>query len=262
MVDIERATGPAVVIHVPHASTAVPDDVRPQLLLDDRELAEELLRMTDAHTDELFAGSVEGAEVIAFPVSRLVLDPERFEDDDLETMAARGMGVIYERTSDGRQLRHPPRPDERAQLLERFYRPHHAELTRLVEQGLRRQGRCLVIDGHSFPGLPLPYEHDDDVDRPDICIGTDSFHTPDAVRDAGISAARALQWSVAVDHPFSGSMVPSTHYGQDRRVLSVMVEVNRRLYMDEATGERLPEFPAVKERVRILLERIVAAADT
>jgi hypothetical protein len=41
---------------------------------------------------------------------------------------------------------------------------------------------------------------------------------------------------VAVDTPFSGALVPARHYRRDPRVQSVMVEVNRRLYLDEATG--------------------------
>ena len=41
------------IVHVPHSSTSIPDDVRAQLLLDDDALAEELRLMTDARTDEL-----------------------------------------------------------------------------------------------------------------------------------------------------------------------------------------------------------------
>ena len=53
--------------------------------------------MTDHFTDELFAGSSGTARVV-YPVSRLVVDPERFVDDAQETMVSRGMGVIYTKT--------------------------------------------------------------------------------------------------------------------------------------------------------------------
>ena len=46
-------------------------------------------------TDHLF--DVPGVTAVRFPVTRLVLDPERFGSNDEEVMAARGMGVIYTR---------------------------------------------------------------------------------------------------------------------------------------------------------------------
>jgi len=41
-----------------------------------------------------------------------------------------------------------------------------------------------------------------------------------------------------MNQPFSGSIVPSNYFQKDKRVFSVMIEVNRRLYMDETTGEK------------------------
>ena len=64
-------------------------------MLSDKELSAELLRMTDDYTH------------VIFPVSRLIIDPERFLDDLMEAMSEVGMGVIYTRTSDGRVLREP-----------------------------------------------------------------------------------------------------------------------------------------------------------
>ena len=249
-----------VVLHIPHASRVIPDDIRPSLLLSNDDIEAELLRMTDAYTDDLFGSALPHAPVIVFGVSRLVVDPERFEDDGDEPMAAMGMGAVYERTSDGRPLRRPPSPGERSALLERFYRPHHARLTAAVDDALGRSDRCVVIDGHSFPSVPLPYELDQSPDRPDICIGTDDFHTPPALGAAAVAAVRAAGWSVAVDRPFSGALVPRAHYRNDSRVTAVMVEVNRRLYMDEATGHHLPQFTAVANRLRSVLTTLTQTA--
>jgi N-formylglutamate deformylase len=43
-----------VVAHVPHASAVIPDAIRANIALDDRELQQELVRMTDWHVDRLF----------------------------------------------------------------------------------------------------------------------------------------------------------------------------------------------------------------
>ena len=96
---------PFAVLHVPHSSRFIPAEIRPAILLSDEDLATELLRMTDAYTDELFRLDPRLARMVTSPVSRLVVDPERFPDDAVESMASRGMGAIYTRTSDGSPLR-------------------------------------------------------------------------------------------------------------------------------------------------------------
>src|SRR5262249_36677021 len=97
-----------VVLHIPHSSRHVPEDERQAILLDDAALEHELLRMTDAYTDELFPVTPFEAGRVVFPVSRLVCDVERFPSDEDEPMASRGMGVFYTSTSIGDVLRSPP----------------------------------------------------------------------------------------------------------------------------------------------------------
>ena len=115
---------------------------------------------------------------------------------------------------------------------------------------------CLILDCHSFATVPLPSEPSQAVPRPDVCIGTDSFHTPRALADALGDAFSAEGFVVASDTPFSGTMVPLEHYQQDARVRSVMIEVRRGLYCDESTGEPNAEF----ERVRAAIERALTYA--
>jgi N-formylglutamate deformylase len=226
------------VLHIPHSSRRVPAEERLTILLDDTELDNELLRMTDAYTDELFPITPAEAGRVIFPLSRLVCDVERFPSDEHEPMAARGMGVTYTRTSMGGALRAQRDPADRQKCLNQWYWPHHTKLEHLVNDVAERSGVCLIVDCHSFPSVALPYELDQASHRADICIGTDSFHTPQAVRDGIVAAAEADGYSVAVDAPFSGALVPISSYRKDRRILSVMIEVNRRLYMDEKSGKK------------------------
>jgi N-formylglutamate amidohydrolase len=82
------------VLHIPHSSRHIPAEERQAIRLDDEALNSELLRMTDAHTDELFPLTPVEAGRVIFPVSRLICDVERFPSDKDEPMATRGMGVI------------------------------------------------------------------------------------------------------------------------------------------------------------------------
>ena len=214
-----------VVLHIPHASTHIPPEIRDQFLLSDVDLEAEIQAMTDHGTDELFAG--HGDVTVAAEVSRLVVDVERFLDDPMEAV---GMGAVYTRTSQQEPLRRPLSPQEHQALLDHYYHPHHARLTQAVEPG------CLIIDCHSFPGRALPYEDDQSLDRPDFCIGTDDFHTPPELAAVAVDFLESRGYTVAVNRPFAGTMVPARYYRRDTSVRSIMIEINRRLYMDDAEG--------------------------
>ena len=249
----------SVVIHVPHSSTEIPEHLRSQFLLSDEALDRERTAMTDHHTLDLFGREFRHCRVVPFPVSRLVVDPERFLDDEKESMARIGMGVVYTRTSDGRVLRHPPTAEQRDQLIADYYMPHHQRLTEAVDAALAARGRCLIIDGHSFPSRPLPYETDQDPGRPHICLGTDRFHTPDALRQLAEAIFQRDGFTVAIDRPFSGTMVPDKHFGKTANVCSLMIEINRGLYVDEETGERSASYENFHQRFSSCLGLLIEA---
>jgi N-formylglutamate deformylase len=244
---------PDLLLHIPHSSRLIPPEERAELAPDDRTLALELLRMTDAFTDDLFAPTPFEAARVVFPVSRLVCDVERFPYDSDEPMAFRGMGAVYVKTTDGQPLREHLTAVERARLIERWYRPHHQKLTESVEQLIADGRSCTILDCHSFSSRPLPHEPDQDAARPDICIGTDDWHTPARLRDELVAAASAAGFSVLVDRPFAGALVPATYYRREPRVRAVMIEINRRLYVNEETGEQLPCFGEMRQAVSEML---------
>ena len=116
---------------------------------------------------------------------------------------------------------------------------------------------CLIIDGHSFPALPLPYELNQRAFRPDFCIGTDDFHTSEELVATVEKELQSLGYSTARDQPFSGTIVPMKHYRKDRRVQSLMIEINRWLYLAEdysVDSERIETLVSVLRRVGKVLE--------
>ncbi|MEO3924273.1 N-formylglutamate amidohydrolase [Micromonosporaceae bacterium B7E4] len=225
-----------VVLHVPHAGRLVPPDVRAGLLLDDAALTTELARMTDAHTDLIATRAATSTRRTPWTfvnlLSRLVVDPERFPDER-ESMRAVGMAAVYTRTSDGFPLRADD-PVAEEELLDRWYRPYARAITDLVEARLAVRGRVTVLDVHSYPSRRLPYEIGG-TERPAICLGTDPGHTPDWLLAAG-RAAFAGCGGTGVDTPFAGCYVPLRHYGRDRRVTALMVEIRRDGYLVEPGG--------------------------
>jgi N-formylglutamate amidohydrolase len=246
-----------ILLHIPHASAEIPPETRGSFLLSEQELRRELLKVTDWYTDELF--SLEAADRLVFPVSRLVVDPERFSDDRLEVMAASGLGAVYSNTHDGRPLK---RVKNRDALLNRYYAPHHESLNAWTRRTLSRHGKCLIIDCHSFPASALPCDLDQTPERPEFCLGSDPIHTPPALVEATSRAIRKsldATYSVLENAPYRGSMVPSDFYGRDSQVASIMIEIRRDLYMDEHTGAKLETFALIQERMTKVLESLVEA---
>ena len=245
----------SVLLHIPHSSTVIPDRFADLFTLDPREVAEELLVMTDHHTDSLF--EFDDADRLVFPVSRLLVDPERFRDDSQEPMSSRGMGAVYTKTHHGRDLKSDR---VREALLEEYYDPHHAAMDAWASDRRRRHGRCLIIDCHSFPRTPLPCDLDQTTSRPDICIGTSPVHTTDTVARVACSAFEARGYTVEVNRPYQGTIVPLRYLGKDPFVQSIMIEVGRWLYVDEATGKRLSTFETCQESVETAMEAIAEAS--
>ncbi len=231
--------------------------MRDQFLLDDAELAEEHARLVDQFADLLYLDASCSTPNIRATVSRLVVDAERFPDDAIERAARTGFGAVYEKTTKGTSLRRTLTQRERELLLAR-HAAHHARLAAAVQAILDEHGRCLLIDCHTFPDEPLPFEVSGRrAVRPDVCIGTDPFHTKPTLARHFRRAFADAGWSVAINRPFRGTLVPSAFYQQDARVQSIMVEVNRRVCRDESGSVDDPDH-AVARRVRACIGEAVA----
>jgi N-formylglutamate amidohydrolase len=248
-----------IFLHLPHDSLVIPPKERADFLLNDGELRHELLRLTDWHTTALYAATADPEDVVPAEVSRLVVDVERFPDDQDEPCAKVGMGATYVSTCDGRPLR-VLSAVRRAELLERYYWPHHRRLDEAAADRLARFGRCVILDAHSFPGRALPTQVDFSA-PPEIGIGTEREHTAPALRQLVEAFFKERGYRTGLDVPFRGALVPNRFFGRDPRVQSVMVEVRRDLYMDEATGDRHAGFARVQADLAELRGRLRAFAE-
>ncbi|MFI2411234.1 N-formylglutamate amidohydrolase [Streptomyces sp. NPDC018947] len=246
-----------VILHVPHSSREIPAEVRPGIVLDDAALERELDHITDAHTAEIAeaAAGLAGLTPWRFVnrASRLVVDPERFPDER-EEMAAVGMGAVYTRTTHREVLRADGTDPE--PLIERYFRPYARAMTDAVADRLAATGRAVVIDVHSYPAEPLPYELHGAGPRPPVCLGTDAFHTPPALL-AAAREAFAPCGETGLDSPFSGTYVPLDFYGKRAEVAALMVEIRRDTYMTEPGG---PAGPGISRLAGALAELVDAVS--
>ena len=233
-----------LLIHIPHDSAVVPVHEQGDFLISADDLRQEQLLLTDWHTGDLYAKGVAADDILKAEVSRLVVDVERFADDRLERCSAFGMGATYVQTCDGRPLR-ALSPARRAELLDRYYWPHHRALDEAAEARLARFGQCVILDAHSFPTGQLPTQVGFSAPL-EIGIGTQPGHTSPELQALAEDFFRAHGFTVGVDIPFSGAIVPNRFFGTESRVQSLMIEVRRDLYMDESTAARHGGFTCIQ----------------
>jgi N-formylglutamate deformylase len=230
------ATDSPVILHVPHSAREIPAEVRAGIVLDDAELERELDHITDGHTAAIAAEAARSCALTPWRfvnrLSRLVVDPERFPDER-EEMLSVGMGAVYTRTTHRAALR--PADADPEPLINRYFRPYARAMTEAVADRLAATGRAVVIDVHSYPSAPLPYELHGTGPRPPVCLGTDAFHTPPELLSAAREAFAGCG-ETGLDSPFSGTYVPLEFYGKEPAVGALMVEIRRDTYMTEPGG--------------------------
>jgi N-formylglutamate amidohydrolase len=234
--------GQKVILHIPHSSEIIPSF--DGYLVTEEELKKEMLKLTDRYTDDLFFSADDEPVVAGF--SRIFCDPERFPDDENEIMAQFGMGVLYEKSDEGKVIR-TVTAELREHIMTHYYWKHHEKLNNAVNSQLVQFGKALIVDCHSYPGIPLKRDLDQTPNRPDFNIGTDSFHTPEHLIAISADFFKKAGYSLGIDWPYKGSIVPMQHYQKNNAVQSIMLEINRVLYMNESTGEKTERYSEIKE---------------
>jgi N-formylglutamate amidohydrolase len=61
-----------------------------------------------------------------------------------------------------------------------------------------------------------------------------------------------------MSRPFAGELVPAAHYRSGPRVMVLMIEVNRGLYMNEQSSDRRADFAAIQTRVQDAVRSVIA----
>lgn len=239
-----------LILHIPHASTHVPFyDGYVNLVT----LQEQIDLLTDWYTAELF--NFDDSVSVVAPFSRVFCDVERFDDDPQEIMSKVGMGMLYTHADDGSILRYATDQIRNA-ILENYYHPHHQALTNEVDHQLKLYGQAKIIDCHSFPNFPFTRDVNQALPRPDFNIGIHHFHTPEKWIHESKIFFENKGYSLGVDWPYAGTIIPMKHFTSSKNVFSIMLEVNRELYLKTNSIKKNEQFYLIKNLVSNWLKLI------
>ena len=161
-------------------------------------------------------------------------------------MAQYGMGVLYEKSDNGEEIRIVT-PELKEKVLTSYYWKHHHKFSLAVKNQLDINGKAIIIDCHSYPSKPLVRDLDKNPKRPDFNIGTDSYHTPKELIDLSISFFVNAGYTLGIDWPYKASIVPLEYYQKNKNVSTIMLEINRALYLNEPTNQKSETYYQLKQ---------------
>ena len=243
----------------PHSGGVYPDDMGAA-----EGLSEASLRSAeDAAVDRLLAHGA-GAVLIAGRIGRAYVDLNRAPDDldpvliadcpagpppGLKTLA--GYGVVPRLAGDGTPLYDRRLTLEEARgRIQRVHAPYHAAVGELMRAAHGRHGRAVLIDWHSMPARATG------PNGPDVVLGDRHGTSCAAALTRRLRALfEAMGWRVALNRPYAGGYATQVWGRPDEGLEAIQIELNRRLYWDEAAGA-----PSVGwGRCQSGLKRVIAA---
>ncbi|MFT4090062.1 MAG: N-formylglutamate amidohydrolase [Asticcacaulis sp.] len=231
-----------LVFAVPHSGRVLPAD-----FLEMARYDETTLRATeDAFVDDLIRFDTLSMPCIRARYGRayvdvnrhpLELDPRLIRDGlpkgslshSLRVKA--GYGVIPRSLSGGRDIHQHPIPyTEALKRLQKVHAPYHRALRQLIADTRSVRGHARLIDWHSMPASSVSNS------GADIVLG-DLFGEscrPNLTQFVK-KHLQASGLKVAVNQPFAGGYTLEHHAEPGKGVEALQIEINRALYMDEAS---------------------------
>ncbi len=249
-----------VVFDSPHSGIEFPADfqssVAPSLLTS----------VADLYVDELYADAVNrGAAFLKAHFPRVYVDANRPLSDldesmlsgtdrdfkDAKLKGARGIGLIWTLAPDQSPIYDTPLSESQMRRrVDRYWVPYHAMLDALLAARRNAFGAVWHVNCHSMPGTGTKLMGDFGNPRPDIIIGTRDGTTCSPEFAALVTDHfSAKGFDTRVNELFKGADIVRRCGDPANGCHSVQIEINKSLYMDEQSFERLDSFPAFRDDV-------------
>ena len=229
----------------------------------------------DCFVDELYQPATEtGAALLAARVARTYLDPNRHRGDvDLDLIDGGhwphdyapsgkhriGKALIWRTLDDGRAIYgRKLKVDEVVARIERCHAPYHRALTRLLDAAHARFGVVYHVNCHSMPAIGGKQgEGGAGQVRADFVLGDrDGASCDPAFTEFVRATLAAMGYHVAVNDPYKGVELVRAYSNPRAGRHSLQVEINKRLYMDEATRTKHAGFEPLQRDLLRLVEAI------
>lgn len=226
----------------------------------------------DAYIEDLWSEAVnQGAHLLFANFSRMYVDlnrnvtdidpllvEDKWPSSEPTKYSERGMGLIRRFALPGVPMYdHKLTHEELTYRIENFYTPYHSVLSLKLQELKKQYGSVWHINCHSMKSVGNKMNIDAGKPRPDIVLGdcdgqACNIEFRQCIEDAFVK----LGYQVAVNDPYKGGYLVTNYGAPSLNINSIQIEVNRRLYMDEASFEPSLNYQNFKRDLSIVSEQI------
>ncbi len=252
----------------PHSGRLYPEAMMQAAVLD----ADAIRRSEDALVDTLVTGAAAfGIPVITAGYARAYIDVNRepyeldqtmFEDKLPAYATAKsarvlaGLGSIARVVAEGQEIyRGKLTFADARRRIDGVHRPYHQAVQGLIDAARHKFGMAVLIDWHSMPSAAAG--GDPRHGSPDIVLG-DRFGAACASAITG-GMERELEkigYRVARNAPYAGGFTTEFYGRPAKGVHALQIELNRALYLDEASLQPSAGFGRLTESLQVLFARL------
>jgi N-formylglutamate deformylase len=151
-----------------------------------------------------------------------------------------------------------------AEIKERFdlyYHPYHRELNRVVDETHAKHGAVWQLSCHCMSAVGAPTHADAGQPRADFCLGNIGYTTSSKDFIEYVAAEiKKLGYSVTLNTPYEGNELNRRHGAPAKGIESIMVEINKKLFMDTKTFRKTEGFGTLKADLDRLLKTLAGDA--
>jgi N-formylglutamate amidohydrolase len=263
-----------VVLDSPHSGHDFPADF-------DAAVSEwDLREPEDMYVDELYAPATElGVPLLAATFPRAYLDANRHRGDiDFDLIdgpwphevvpsgkARLGQALVWRLLADGTPIYARRLAVAQVQArIESCHAPYHRALTRLLDETHARHGVVYHLNCHSMSAVgDEQSEGGKGVPRAAFVLGDrDGTSCDPAFTDFVAGVLRGFGYDVKLNDPYKGVELVKAYSNPAAGRHSLQVEINKRLYMNECTREKIGRFASLQAHLTELVRAVIGFART
>jgi N-formylglutamate amidohydrolase len=250
-----------IMISVPHAGTAFPDELKP--LIKERFIDQP--EDTDWFVDRLYGFAAElDVTLLTARYSRYVIDLNRdpdgiplYQDQRVQTAALPVRSFALEPLYVDEA--YVPDTEEISRRKKLYYDPYYRQIARQLQRLKERHRHVLLYDGHSIE-RSVPSINSQDF--PDMILGNrDGAACDPSLLNSAKKFLDSTAYSCQANFPFKGGQI-TRNFGQPADgIHALQMEMSQDIYMDEAVTQVVEEkFQATQETLKrlfaVLLETL------